>query len=95
MAWMVATVAALVLLGWLASNAVLWWDTRTIAAAQLRKAQLTAEVAELQANRDGWLKAGMLQRLTNCTPGNRPCIRVDESAGSFGNQADFRVIQGY
>ncbi len=93
--WIVAVVAALVLLGWLASSAVLWWDTGAIAAAQLRKAQLENAVAELEANQDAWVKAGMLGRLERCGPKARLCIRVDESAGPFGDRSDYRVIQGY
>jgi hypothetical protein len=92
-----AGVASLVLLGWLASTIVLWWDTGTIAAAQVRKAQLQAEVAELEATHDAWVKAGMLGRVERCGPAARPCLRVDESAGPFGSQGhnDYRVIQGY
>lgn len=95
--WVMAGVAGLVLLGWLASTLVLWWDTGTIAATQVEKAQLQAEVAEMQANRDGWVKAGMLGRLERCGPKARPCIRVDEGAGGFQSQGhdDYRVIQGY
>ncbi len=94
--WVMAGVAGLVLLGWLASTLVLWWDTGTIAAAQVQKAQLQAQVAELQANYDGWVKAGMLGKIIRC-PGNRPCLRVDESAGAFQSEGhnDYRVIQGY
>ncbi len=93
--WVMAGVAGLVLLGWLASTLVLWWDTGTIAAAQVEKAQLQAQVAALQANYDGWVKAGMLEKVTRCNPGNRPCIRVNEGAGPFGERSDYRVIQGY
>ncbi len=93
--WVMAGVAGLVLLGWLASTLVLWWDTGTIAAAQAQKAQLQAEVAEMQANHDGWVKAGMLGKLEHCNPGFRPCIRVNESAGAFGDRSDYRVILGY
>jgi len=93
--WVMAGVAGLVLLGWLASTLVLWWDTGTIAAAQVQKAQLQAEVAEMQANHDGWVKAGMLGKLEHCNPGFRPCIRVNESAGAFGDRSDYRVILGY
>jgi hypothetical protein len=60
---------------WLASTLVPWWDMGTIAAAQVEKAQLQAQVAELQANYDGWVKAGMLEKVTRCNPGNRPCVR--------------------
>jgi len=93
--WVVGAVAGLVLLGWLASAAVLWWDTGTIVAAQFKKAQLQAEVAELEVDHDSWVKAGMLEKMLRCDPGNRPCIRVDESAGKFGGQADIRIIRGY
>jgi len=87
--------AALVLLGWLASTAVLWWDTGAIGAAQVRKAQLEGEMAQMQANREAWAMAGMPGKLERCGPKSRPCIRVDERAGSFGDQADYRVILGY
>jgi len=95
--WVVAMVAALVLGGWLASTLVLWWDTGAIASAQARKAQLQAEVAELQASYDGWVKVGVQQKVIRCNPGNRPCIRVDENAGAFESQgyAGYRVIWGY
>jgi len=42
-----------------------------------------------------WMKAGMLARLERCGPKLRPCIRVDEGAGPFGDRSDYRVIQGY
>jgi hypothetical protein len=93
--WSVAAVSALGLLWWLASSAVLWWDAGAIGTMQVRKAQLEADVAALQATHDDWVQAGMLGKLTYCDPGNRPCIRVDERAGSFGDQGDYRVIEGY
>jgi cell division protein FtsB len=100
--WVVGAVAGLVLLGWLASAAVLWWDTGAIEAAQMEKmrlqtevAELKGQVAEMQANREGWVKAGMLERLQSCGPGNRPCVRVNEAAGKFGKQEDIRVLGGY
>ena len=93
--WAMAGTAVLVLLIWLSSTVTLWWATDAIASAQARKAQLQAEVAEMQANRDAWAKAGMLGKLERCDPGNRPCIRVDERAGAYGTPADRRVILGY
>ena len=95
LAWMMGVVASLVLFGWLASTLVLWWDTGTIGAAQLRKAQLQVEVAEMQANRDEWAKAGFLAKLERCGPKSRPCVRVDEKAGAFGTASDYRVLLGY
>jgi hypothetical protein len=95
--WIVAVVAALVLLGWLASSAVLWWDISAIGAAQVKKAQLQVDVAALQASHDSWVQAGMLGKLEWCGPNRRPCIRVNESAGAFESDghADYRIIQGY
>lgn len=95
--WVAGAVAVFVLLGWLASAAVLWWDMGTIQAAQARKAQLQAEVADLEVNYDGWVKAGMLGKLERCNPGLRPCIRVNEAAGPFQSEGhnDYRIIQGY
>lgn len=93
--WAMAGTAVLVLLIWLRSTVTLWWATDAIASAQARKAQLQAEVAEMQANRDAWAKTGMLGKLERCDPGNRPCIRVDERAGAYGTPADRRVILGY
>lgn len=95
--WVVALGAVFVLFGWLTSSGVLWWDTGAIAAARLRKAELQAEVAEMQANCDDWAKTGMLGKLTRCGAKARPCVRVDESAGAFESQEhnDYRVIQGY
>jgi len=93
--WMTAAVAALVLLGWLASTLVLWWDTGAIAAARVEKRQLQAEVAEMQANRDEWARAGFLAKLERCGPTRRPCVRINESAGPFGDRSDYRVLLGY
>jgi len=59
------------------------------------KLTVPGEVAELQANREGWAMAGMLGKLERCGPKLRPCIRVDERDGSFGDHADYRVILGY
>ncbi len=76
--------AATVLLGWLMSSGVLWWNRSAIGAAQERK-------AELQANRDALVKAGMLAKLERCGPKARTCIWVDENAEGFGD----RAIIGY
>ncbi len=93
--WMVAAVALLVLGGWLAGALVLWWDTGAIAAARAEKTQLAADVAEMQANRDEWAKAGLLAKLERCGPKARPCVRVNEKAGPFGTTSDYRVLLGY
>ena len=93
--WIAAVGAVTALVGWLTGSAVLWWDAGAIADARAEKRRLQAEVAEMQANRDAWAKAGMLGKLERCDPGNRPCIRVDENAGAYGTPSDRRVILGY
>jgi hypothetical protein len=89
--WIMMLIVALVLLGWLTSTALVWWDTGTIT-------QLQGEITELQANHASWVKAGMLDRLERCAPGNRPCVEVNEDAGPFGTTGgpqDYRVLKGY
>jgi hypothetical protein len=86
--WIMALIVALVLFGWLSSTALVWWDTGTIS-------NLQDEITQLQANHDAWVKAGMLGKINTCGPGNRPCIQVDESAGAFGTNSDYRIIEGY
>lgn len=89
--WIMALIAALVLLGWLSSTALIWWDTDTIN-------NLQGEITELQANRAALVRAGMLGKITYCGQTARPCIAVDESAGQFGPPGgpyDLRVLKGY
>jgi hypothetical protein len=95
--WGVAAIASVGLLGWLASCAVLWWDAGAIGAMQARKTALEVEIGQLQATRDEWEKAGMLAKLERCNPGNRPCVRINEGAGTFGRDggSDYRVLRGY
>jgi hypothetical protein len=89
--WIMLLIVALVLLGWLTGNALVWWDTGTVT-------RLQDEISELQANHDAWVKAGMLDRLERCAPGNRPCVEVNEDAGTFGTPGgpqDYQVLKGY
>ena len=95
--WIAAVGATTALVGWLTSSGVLWWDAGAVADARARKAQLQADVAELQASYDGWVKLGVQQKVIRCGPKLRPCIRVDENAGQFGSegQGSYRVIWGH
>lgn len=89
--WIMALIAALVLFGWLSSTALVWWDISRINTLQ-------NQIATLEANHQAWVKAGMLDRLDRCNPGDRPCVQVDESAGAFGTKGgpqDYRVLKGY
>lgn len=88
-----ASVAGLAILWWLANSAALWWDTTAIGEAQVEKMQLQSEIARLQATRESWEAAGMLSSLSQCGPKKQPCVKVDEHAGSFGAQGDYRILQ--
>lgn len=95
--WVMGLIIALLAVGWACSTAVLWWDDGAISQAQQKKTQLQQEITGLRANYDGWVQLGMLDKITRCNPGNRPCVEVDENAGTFGSVSnpDFRVIKGY
>ena len=95
--WLVAVGAVTVMLGWLMSSGVLWWDAGSIKDAQQEKARLQGEIAQMQDTYDTLKSAGALGRVIRCNPGNRLCIQVNEEAGSFGTEGhyDYRVIQGY
>jgi hypothetical protein len=80
---------------WLAQLSVWWWTERDLAWARARTALLNAEIAGLEDQRDALRKAGLLAKITDCGNARRPCIRVNEGAGAYGDQADYRIIQGY
>ena len=63
-----------------------------IQAARAEKARLQAEV---QAYREEWVKTGAQAKIERCGPKARPCVRVDEKAGVFGDRSDYRVLLGY
>ena len=42
-----------------------------------------------------WASWRLLGKITYCGDPARPCIAVDESAGKFGANSDYRVIKGY
>jgi hypothetical protein len=59
---------------------------------------LEDQIAQLRTNRDSWVQAGMQSKLTYCDPGHRPCVEVDENAGTFGTPGgpqDYQVLKGY
>jgi hypothetical protein len=91
----VAGIAVLGSFTWVAGMLILRWDAGAIGQAQEDKVRLQADVAELKANYDDWEKTGALDKIIRCSPGNRPCVRVDESAGRFGDNGDIRILNGY
>lgn len=92
---MAGALVALVLVGWLAATAVLWWDGGAVASLRAERARLAEEVGAMRANREEWARSGMLSQLRRCGPQLRPCVRVDKAAPAFGTEADYRVLRGY
>ncbi len=98
----VAVVALLAGLLWLADLSVWWWTERDMERARGERMALQAEIGvlrgirdELAAQRTRLVQEGLLAKINRCDPGHRPCIRVNEAAGAFGEQSDYRVILGY
>ncbi len=71
------------------------WTDHGLGLAQAESSLLEAKIAGLQNTRDMLERAGAKAGMSKCGPSARLCIRVDEGAGSFGEQADYRVIRGY
>ena len=91
----VLAVAGLAGLLWLAQASAWWWGWRALEEVRAETAALEAEVAGLKANRDALVRDGLLARIERCGPSSRPCVRVNEAAGTFGERADYRVLRGY
>jgi cell division protein FtsB len=87
----VACLAVLVL----ANISIHWWTERDIALDKAQKALLEAEIAGLEDKRDQLVSLGARATLNRCGDGARPCIRINEAAGSFGDPPDYRIIKGY
>lgn len=95
LAWIAGLIVVLAVVGWLISHGLIWWDTGTVSQLQSDITDLQNKIVALQANHDAWVKAGMLDKIETCTPGDRPCVAVDESAGKYGPSEDIRVLKGY
>ncbi|MEA0721929.1 hypothetical protein, partial [Xanthomonas campestris] len=59
-----------------------------------QKAQLQAEVAELQTNAQDWAKRAGRAKLDKCGDAGRLCVRVDKTTG-YGKDGDYFVLRGY
>jgi hypothetical protein len=67
-----------------------WWlpSSAEVAALVARREQLSADVARLTS------QGGQIE-LRHCGSAQRLCVRIDRSAPSYGEAADFRVVKGY
>lgn len=82
---MVALVAIVVTL-----VAVSWYvpSVADMQALRTEKSQLEASIADLE-QRGGKLK------ISHCGPERRLCVAVDDYAGIFGKEGDYRIAKGY
>jgi len=94
--WRVAAVAAgCLLVVVLANLSIRWWTEWDIAFDRAQQAVLEAKIAGLQDTHDELVRTGMLAKISRCGSGAKPCIRVNEAAGTFGDPPDYRIIFGY
>lgn len=84
-------VASVLIAAWLS----VWWQRHQVETLIEQKAQLQAEVAELQTNAQDWTKRAGRAKLDKCGEQSRLCVRIDKDAGTFGNDADYAILKGY
>lgn len=91
----IAALSAIFLISWAASCATLWWNAGAIGRSQAKKEALQEQIALLES--DSRLKGahGLIDKLNSCGEKKRRCVQVDESAGAFGSDGDYRVVKGY
>jgi hypothetical protein len=67
-----------------------WWlpSPAEVAALVARREQLSADIARLTSQ-------GAQIELHHCGSAQRLCVRIDRSAPSYGEAADFRIVKGY
>lgn len=84
-------IASVLIAAWLS----VWWQRHQVETLIEQKTQLQAEVAELQTNAQDWAKRAGRAKLDKCGEQSRLCVRIDKSAGTFGNDADYAILKGY
>lgn len=87
-AWQHAVVALVAIVVTLV--AVSWYvpSMSDMQALRAEKAQLEASIADLQQ------RGGKLQ-ISHCGPERRLCVAVQDYAGIYGKDADYRIAKGY
>ena len=83
-------VASVLIAAWLS----VWWQRHQVETLIEQKAQLQAEVAELQTNAQDWTKRAGRAKLDKCGDAGRLCVRVDKTTG-YGKDGDYFVLRGY
>ena len=85
-------IAAIALGAWMS----VWWQRHQVEVLSAEKVQLTAEVAKLRAGAAAWASRAGRADLSSCGKPDRVCVRVDKTAGEFGDaNAQYYVLYGY
>jgi hypothetical protein len=95
LSWILAALLAIFLISWAAGCATLWWNAGAIARSEATKRALQEQIALLESDSRVKGSAGLIEKLNSCGNKKRRCIQVDESAGAYGANGDYRVIKGY
>lgn len=90
-----AVLMSLAVVMWVLGGGISAWTAMRVGALNDQRDALQAEIAQLKANYAEWKDKGVLQKLQTCGPKYRSCIAVDENAGTYGRDGDFRIIKGY
>lgn len=83
-------IAAVLIAAWLS----VWWQRHQVDDLLEQKAQLQAEVGQLQGNAEEWAKRAGRAKLDKCGDASRLCVRIDKTTG-YGKDADYFVLRGY
>ncbi len=90
-----ASIAAMFVVWWLLAQGLLWWHRDEVDQLLARRAALTREVEQLQAQASAFEARAGRAILTTCGTVNRLCVRIDKQAGAFGDESDYMVLRGY
>lgn len=87
-AWQHAVVALVAIV--ITLVAVRWYvpSMSDMQVLRAEKAQLEASIADLE-------QRGAKLQISHCGPERRLCVAVDDYAGIFGKDADYRIAKGY
>ncbi|BAP88985.1 putative uncharacterized protein [Burkholderiales bacterium GJ-E10] len=87
-----SSIAAIAFGAWLS----VWWQRHQVEDLAAEKVQLVSDVAKLRASAAAWTNRAGRANLSSCGKPARICVRVDKTAGEFGDaNAQYYVIFGY
>ena len=70
------------------------WVRHEVSQLTEEKAQMAAEVKELETNAQAWSARGGRAQVQTCGPQRRPCVQVRKDT-AYGDQRDIFILRGY